>query len=161
MTDDLVGGECSYWACMPTKALLRDAAAVRAARALPAAGQALSGHLNPATVLARRDRFAADWSDNGQVEWLQQAGITLVRGHGRISDTRTVTVTGADTTTVLRARQAVVIATGSSARIPPDPITCPESTTVWPWAAPGRSAGNDPHGEERQLRHGEGWGTVG
>ena len=117
---ELVGGECSYWACMPTKALLRDAAALRAARALPAAGQTVSGNLDPAAVLARRDRFASNWSDSGQVEWLNHAGINLVRGHGRITGTRTVTVTQTDgTTTTVKARHAVVIATGSSAHIPP------------------------------------------
>jgi pyruvate/2-oxoglutarate dehydrogenase complex dihydrolipoamide dehydrogenase (E3) component len=117
---ELVGGECSYWACMPTKALLRDAAAVRAARALPAAGQAVNGDLDPATVLARRDRFTSNWNDSGQVEWLNHAGITLVRGHGRITGTRTVTVTHTDgTTTTVQARHAVVIATGSNAHLPP------------------------------------------
>ncbi|GAB2686762.1 dihydrolipoyl dehydrogenase family protein [Kribbella swartbergensis] len=117
---ELVGGECSYWACMPTKALLRDAAAVRAARALPGAGGAFSGDLDVAEVLGRRDRFASHWSDTGQVEWLNHVGITLVRGHGSITASRTVTVTDTNgTTTVLRARHAVVIATGSSAHIPP------------------------------------------
>jgi pyruvate/2-oxoglutarate dehydrogenase complex dihydrolipoamide dehydrogenase (E3) component len=119
---ELVGGECSYWACMPTKALLRDAAALRAARALPAAGQAATGALDPSAVLARRDRFAADWNDSGQVDWLNSAGITLLRGHGRITGPRTVTVTddnGDGMTTTLRARHAVVIATGSSAHLPP------------------------------------------
>ncbi|GAB3822774.1 dihydrolipoyl dehydrogenase family protein [Kribbella italica] len=116
---ELVGGECSYWACMPTKALLRDAAAVRAARALPAAGQLVNGALDPAAVLARRDRFTSGWDDSGQADWLSQAGITLVRGHGRITGTREVTVAQADGTTTLRARRAVVIATGSSAHLPP------------------------------------------
>lgn len=117
---ELVGGECSYWACMPTKALLRDAAALRAARALPAAGQAATGALDPSAVLARRDRFASEWNDSGQADWLNSAGITLVRGHGRISGPRTVTVHGdGDMTTTLRARHAVVIATGSSAHLPP------------------------------------------
>ncbi len=116
---ELVGGECSYWACMPTKALLRDAAALRAARALPGAGKAVTGPLDPAEVLGRRDRFASDWNDSGQVEWLDGAGITLVRGRGRITGHRTVTVTASDgTNTVLRARHAVVVATGSSARVP-------------------------------------------
>ncbi|TDO46065.1 dihydrolipoamide dehydrogenase [Kribbella sp. VKM Ac-2571] len=117
---ELVGGECSYWACMPTKALLRDAAALRAARALPAAGRTVTSNLDTAAVLARRDRFASNWSDSGQVEWLNHAGINLVRGHGRITGMRTVTVTQADgTTTTVTARHAVVIATGSSAHIPP------------------------------------------
>lgn len=117
----LVGGECSYWACMPTKALLRDAAALRAARALPGSAAAVSGELDVAAVLARRDRFASGWDDAGQVEWLDSAGITLVRGHGRISGIRSVTVeaTGDDaSTTTLHARHAVVIATGSTAHIP-------------------------------------------
>ncbi|MEU8222351.1 NAD(P)/FAD-dependent oxidoreductase [Kribbella sp. NPDC048915] len=119
---ELVGGECSYWACMPTKALLRDAAALRAARALPAAGHAVSGALDPALVLARRDQFAANWDDSGQVAWLDSAGIQLVRGHGRIAGPRTVEVTHSDgTTSELQATHAVVIATGSSAFVPPIP----------------------------------------
>ncbi|WP_435741792.1 dihydrolipoyl dehydrogenase family protein [Nocardioides sp. SYSU DS0663] len=129
---ELVGGECSYWACMPTKALLRDAAVVRAARALPAAARAVSGELDVDAVLRRRDRFASDWSDAGQVGWLEGAGITLVRGHGRVTGTRTVTVTRADgTTTVLTARHAVVITTGTSAQIPP----IPGLAEVAPWTS--------------------------
>ena len=118
---ELVGGECSYWACMPTKALLRDAAALRAARALPGAGAAVTGELDVPAVLARRDRFAANWDDAGQVDWLQQVGTTLVRGHGRLTGERTVEVTAPDGTTVLQARHAVVVATGSSAHVPPVP----------------------------------------
>ncbi|MFC7490175.1 MULTISPECIES: dihydrolipoyl dehydrogenase family protein [unclassified Knoellia] len=119
---ELVGGECSYWACMPTKALLRDAAALRAARALPAAAQMIRGDLDPQAVFARRDRFTSSWNDDGQVSWLAEAGITLVRGQGRITGTRTVTATAGDgTTTELHARHAVVVATGSSAQVPPIP----------------------------------------
>jgi pyruvate/2-oxoglutarate dehydrogenase complex dihydrolipoamide dehydrogenase (E3) component len=116
---ELVGGECSYWACMPTKALLRDAAALRAVRHLPGANAAVTGELDPAAVLARRDAFASHWHDDGQVAWLDSAGIELVRGAGRISAPRTVEVTDTDgNITVLTARHAVVVATGSSARIP-------------------------------------------
>jgi dihydrolipoamide dehydrogenase len=116
---ELVGGECSYWACMPTKALLRDAAALRAVRALPGANAAVTGVLDPAAVLARRDGFASHWHDDGQVSWLEGAGITLLRGVGRISAARTVEVTDPDGhTATLRARHAVVIATGTSARVP-------------------------------------------
>lgn len=89
---ELVGGECSYWACMPTKALLRDGAALRAVRALPGAAAAVTGTLDARAVLARRDRFASDWRDDGQVAWLHQAGIALVRGHGRLTGPRTVAV---------------------------------------------------------------------
>ncbi|WP_134738059.1 NAD(P)/FAD-dependent oxidoreductase [Nocardioides sp. 503] len=117
---ELVGGECSYWACMPTKALLRDASAVRAARALPAAGKMVTGHLDPALVFARRNSFTSDWNDAGQVEWLEGAKIDLVRGHARLTGARTVTVTGPDGATVdLEARHAVVVATGSNALVPP------------------------------------------
>jgi len=116
---ELVGGECSYWACMPTKALLRDAAALRAVRSLPGASAAVTGQLDATAVLARRDAFASHWHDDGQVAWLNSAGITLVRGVGRISGSRTVEVTDAEgSTTVLGARHAVVVATGSSARVP-------------------------------------------
>jgi pyruvate/2-oxoglutarate dehydrogenase complex dihydrolipoamide dehydrogenase (E3) component len=116
---ELVGGECSYWACMPTKALLRSAAALRAARQLPGAREAVTGDLDTAAVLRRRDSFASNWKDDGQVSWLGQAGISLYRGHGRIGSARVVEVTGEDgVTTSLTARHAVVIATGSGALVP-------------------------------------------
>ncbi|WP_338025601.1 dihydrolipoyl dehydrogenase family protein [Actinoplanes awajinensis] len=116
---ELVGGECSYWACMPTKALLRSAAALRAVRNLPGASQAVTGDLDPAAVLRRRDDFASHWKDDGQAAWLASAGITLHRGHGRITADRVVEVTGADeTVTTLTARHAVVVATGTAALLP-------------------------------------------
>jgi pyruvate/2-oxoglutarate dehydrogenase complex dihydrolipoamide dehydrogenase (E3) component len=116
---ELVGGECSYWACMPTKALLRSGAALRAARQVPGAREAVTGELDVAAVLRRRDSFASNWNDEGQVSWLESAGIPLVRGHGRISADRVVEVTGADgTTTTLTARHAVIVATGSGALVP-------------------------------------------
>ncbi|MFE9192763.1 dihydrolipoyl dehydrogenase family protein [Micromonospora sp. NPDC007208] len=119
---ELVGGECSYWACMPTKALLRSASALRAARHLPGAREAVTGDLDAAAVLARRDSFASHWQDDGQVSWLESAGIALHRGHGRISSARVVEVTGVDgVTTTLTARHAVVVATGSSALLPDIP----------------------------------------
>ncbi len=116
---ELVGGECSYWACMPTKALLRSGAALRAARQVPGAREAVTGDLDVAAVLRRRDSFASHWNDEGQVSWLESAGIPLYRGHGRIAGARVVEVTGADgTTTTLTARHAVIVATGSSALVP-------------------------------------------
>ncbi|WP_372661089.1 dihydrolipoyl dehydrogenase family protein [Amycolatopsis kentuckyensis] len=116
---ELVGGECSYWACMPTKALLRSGAALRAARQVPGAREAVTGELDVAAVLRRRDSFASDWNDEGQVSWLESAGIPLYRGHGRLAGARVVEVTGADgTTTTLTARHAVIVATGSSALVP-------------------------------------------
>ncbi|MEU1589718.1 NAD(P)/FAD-dependent oxidoreductase [Micromonospora sp. NPDC005710] len=116
---ELVGGECSYWACMPTKALLRSQTALRAARQLPGAREAVTGELDAASVLRRRDSFASHWKDDGQVSWLDSAGIALYRGQGRISSDRIVEVTdGDDVTTSLTARHAVVIATGSAALVP-------------------------------------------
>ncbi|MEU8609236.1 NAD(P)/FAD-dependent oxidoreductase [Actinoplanes sp. NPDC048791] len=116
---ELVGGECSYWACMPTKALLRSSAALRAARQVPGAREAVTGGLDVAAVLRRRDSFASNWADDGQVSWLGSAGIALHRGQGRISSERVVEVTGPDgATTTLTARHAVVVATGSSALVP-------------------------------------------
>lgn len=117
--NELVGGECSYWACMPSKALLRSGQALRAAQRVPGAAEAVTGDLNVDAVLARRDSFTSNWSDDSQVKWLDSAGIDLVRGYGRITAPKQVTVTGADgSTTVLTARHAVSVATGSRALIP-------------------------------------------
>jgi len=109
---ELVGGECSYWACMPSKALLRPAGVVAEAGAV----RGVSGaRLEPDEVLARRDSFTHDWKDDGQVAWLNGAKIDLVRGHGRLTGERLVSV--GDVT--LTARQAVVVATGTDAFVPP------------------------------------------
>lgn len=82
---ELVGGECSYWACMPSKALLRPVAALAEARAVAGSREAVGGGtLDAAAVLARRDSFASHWQDDGQVRWLRDTGIELARGHGRL-----------------------------------------------------------------------------
>lgn len=111
---ELVGGECSYWACMPSKALLRSGQALDAARRLPGAQQALTGSLDAPAVLARRDAFTSGWKDDGQVKWLESAGITLLRGRGRLAGERTVQV-GEQAYTA----RAVVLATGSAPALPP------------------------------------------
>lgn len=127
---ELVGGDCSYWACMPTKALVRSGTALRAARRLPGASEAVTGELDPAAVLLRRDSFASNWKDDGQVSWLKQAGIELYRGQGRIIDSRVVEVMdGEGATVTLTARHAVVIATGTSALVPG--ITGLRESTPW------------------------------
>lgn len=119
---ELVGGECSYWACMPSKALLRPIQALRAARRVGGAAQAVTGDLDVRAVFERRDSFTSDWSDDGQVTWLDSAGIDLARGRGRLTGEKEVTVTDADGgTRVIRARHAVAISTGSDAVIPPIP----------------------------------------
>ncbi len=116
---ELVGGDCSYWACMPSKALLRPGHALAAALRVAGARQAASGPLDVAAVLDRRDRFAGGWEDDGQVAWLEGARIGLVRGHGRLAGERLVEVEDAHGTRSLTARQAVVIATGSLPALPP------------------------------------------
>jgi pyruvate/2-oxoglutarate dehydrogenase complex dihydrolipoamide dehydrogenase (E3) component len=91
-----------------TKALLRSPAALRAARQLPGAREAVTGALDVAAVLRRRDSFASNWKDDGQASWLGSAGIALYRGQGRISSERVVEVTSTDgTATLLTARHAV------------------------------------------------------
>ena len=119
---ELVGGECSYWACMPSKALLRSPQVLRAAQHVGGAAEAVTGGLDVRAVLDRRDSFTSHWQDDGQVAWLDSAGIDLVRGHGRLSGERKVAVTTADgSVRTLTARHAVAISTGSDAAIPPIP----------------------------------------
>ena len=88
----LVGGECSYYACMPSKALLRPAQALAEARRVPGAAQAVIGELDVDAVLARRDQITGGLDDAGQVPWLEDRGVTLVRGHGRLDGERRVRV---------------------------------------------------------------------
>ncbi|MFD9903520.1 dihydrolipoyl dehydrogenase family protein [Streptomyces sp. NPDC059063] len=117
---DAVGGECSYRACVPSKALLRPGAAREAARSVDGARQAVTAALDPARVLARRDRFTGRGDDTGQADWLSDVGIPLVRGHGRLAGERRVDVTGADgTVRTLRARRAVVLSPGTDPALPP------------------------------------------
>ncbi|HEV7209711.1 MAG TPA: NAD(P)/FAD-dependent oxidoreductase [Mycobacteriales bacterium] len=117
---ELVGGECSYWACMPSKALLRSGQALDAARAVGGAKQAVSGELDVQAVLDRRNGFTSNWKDDGQVQWLDGVGVTLVRGQGRLTGPKSVEVRAADgTVTTLTARHAVVLAVGSEPFLPP------------------------------------------
>ncbi len=113
----LVGGECSYWACMPSKALLRTADAVVAARRLPG----VTATYDVEAVLARRDRITHGWDDASQVAWAEGAGIPVVRGPARLVGERLVRVGGPDAGELLRARHAVVVATGSRPVRPPVP----------------------------------------
>lgn len=118
---ELLGGECSYWACMPSKALLRPGEVLAAARAVPAAAPAVTGGVDVDKALSSRDAFAKP-DDSGQVDWVADVGITLVRGHGRLDGERRVAVTTPDGgTRQLQASRAVVLATGSRAAVPPIP----------------------------------------
>jgi dihydrolipoamide dehydrogenase len=128
--NELVGGDCSYWACMPSKALLRSGQALRAALAVDGASRAVTGSIDSEAVLRRRDRFASHWKDDGQARWLESEHIDLARGTGRLEGERRVAVSppeGAAFT--LTARHAVAICTGSRAAIPPIPGV--ESAGVW------------------------------
>ncbi len=117
---ELVGGECSYWGCMPSKALLQGPEALARAQRVPSAAAAITGTIDVEKVLATRDSFTSNWDDSGQVRWLDGAGIDLVRGHGRLAGERVVEVDQPDGTTVrLEATKAVVIAIGTRAVIPP------------------------------------------
>ncbi len=117
---ELVGGECSYWACMPSKALLRGTEVLADARAVGGAEQAVTGRQDVAATLARRDSFTSHWDDSGQVSWVEGAGIELVRGTGRLAGERIVVVTDAEGGEVrLTARHAVVVCTGSVGTLPP------------------------------------------
>jgi pyruvate/2-oxoglutarate dehydrogenase complex dihydrolipoamide dehydrogenase (E3) component len=114
---ELVGGECSFYACMPSKALLRPADALAEVRRVPGAAEAVTGELDIDAVLARRDQVIHDMDDSHAVPWLEDRGIELIRGHGRLEGERRVRVGEL----LCEAREAVVLAVGSRAAIPAVP----------------------------------------
>jgi dihydrolipoamide dehydrogenase len=109
----LVGGECSYYACMPSKALLRPSDLLGEAQRVP--GLTVGEALDAAAVLARRDEVIHNRDDSGQLPWLKEKGVELFRGSGKLDGERRVRV-GEE---LLRARRVVVVATGSGAAMPP------------------------------------------
>ena len=120
---ELVGGECSFWACMPSKALLRPVSVLDNARNLPGVASLVGDHsLDVAAVLRRRDEIVHHHDDTSQVDWAEGVGIGVVRGHARVSGERTVEVTAADgSVRTIHARLAVVLDTGTTATVPPIP----------------------------------------
>jgi pyruvate/2-oxoglutarate dehydrogenase complex dihydrolipoamide dehydrogenase (E3) component len=108
---ELAGGECSYWACIPSKTLLRPGEAVHDAREAAATAQ-----VDAAAALAWRDFMVSDYSDAGQERWLAGKGIDLLRGTGQLAGTGVVEVNG-----VRHTARHVVLATGSAPVIPPIP----------------------------------------
>lgn len=129
---ELVGGECSYWACIPSKALLRPVIARADARRVPGLRQSVQGPLDAAAVLAHRNYYTSDWRDDGAAGWLDGIGADLHRGHGRLTGPRTVTVTGSDGgQKVLTARHAVAVCTGTDAVLP----DLPGLADVKPWTS--------------------------
>ncbi|HEX2391625.1 MAG TPA: NAD(P)/FAD-dependent oxidoreductase [Solirubrobacterales bacterium] len=111
----LVGGECSYYACMPSKALLRPADVLAEAQRIPGVPLDSAARLDPAAVLTRRDEVVHGLDDSGQLPWLEERGIELFRAPGRFEGERRIRV-GDD---VLVASRAVIVATGSGAAMPP------------------------------------------
>lgn len=115
---ELVGGECSYWACVPSKALLRPVLALADVGRVDGAREAVTGPIDPVGVFGRRNRYVTDWDDTGQADWVSGIGATLVRGHGRLNGPRRVTVSSSDGEITLDAQHAVVVCTGSRAALP-------------------------------------------
>ncbi|MFE5109968.1 MULTISPECIES: NAD(P)/FAD-dependent oxidoreductase [unclassified Streptomyces] len=129
---ELLGGECSFWACDPSKALLRPVVARADARRVPGLGQAVAGPLDVEAVLAHRDKMSSYWKDEDQVDWLNSVSVDLIRGHGRLTGPRKVSVqTPGGETVALTARHAVAVSTGTSAALPP----IPGLDTVRPWTS--------------------------
>jgi pyruvate/2-oxoglutarate dehydrogenase complex dihydrolipoamide dehydrogenase (E3) component len=111
---ELVAGECSYWACIPSKTLLRPGEALAAARHAPGAAEAASGELDVPSVLAWRDFMVSDYDDSAQARWLADNGIDLLRGDGHVVGPGAVEIDGARHTA-----EHIVFATGSEPRFPP------------------------------------------
>jgi len=111
----LVAGECSYYACMPSKALLRPGELLDEARRVQGVSGAVTGELDVEAALDRRDEVIHDLDDTGQVKWLEERGIQLFRGVGKLDGERRVEIDGQ----LLSARRAVVVSTGSAAAMPP------------------------------------------
>ncbi len=112
----LVGGECSYYACMPTKALLRPGEALAAARNVPGAAEAATGSLDTERVFWHRDQVTSGWDDSGQESFLTELDVELIRGEGRVVEPGLVRIDDRDL-----PYEKLVIATGSVAAIPSIP----------------------------------------
>ncbi len=115
----LVGGECSFWGCIPSKTLLRPGDVIAAARRVPGAAEAITGSLDAAAAFAQRDYMTSSWSDETQTPWLDSKGIELVRGVGRLAGERAVEVETGSGVRALAASRAVVLATGTTPSMPP------------------------------------------
>jgi pyruvate/2-oxoglutarate dehydrogenase complex dihydrolipoamide dehydrogenase (E3) component len=117
----LVGGECSFYGCVPSKTLIRPGDVIAAARRVPGAAEAVTGRIDVQAAFAQRDYMTSDWSDRTQTPWLDSMGIELFRGHARLAGERAVEVEMQDGSGVRRlgARKAVVVACGSVPFMPP------------------------------------------
>lgn len=143
---ELVGGECSYWACMPSKALLRPVIARAEARRVPGLSPSVQGPLDVPAALAHRDDYTSHWKDDGQVAWLDSIGVILHRGHGRLDGKKRVTVTDPEGgVQVLTARHAVAVCTGTGAIVP----DLPGLAGAKPWTS--REATSSPSVPDRLV----------
>ena len=114
---ELLGGECSYWACIPSKTLLRPGEALQAAREAPGAAESVNGRgVEPAAAFAWRDFMVSGYDDSGQASWAEQSGIDVIRGEGRLAAPGTIEVGGTS-----YSADHIVIATGSDPILPPIP----------------------------------------
>src|SRR5689334_18231641 len=113
---ELVGGECSYYGCIPSKTLLRPGEALAGARHAPGAREAVTGELDVRAALAWRDVMVSSYDDAGAVPWLEERGIELLRGDGRLVGPGRVAVGNR-----VYAARHVVLAAGSEPVIPPIP----------------------------------------
>ncbi|MFL5767127.1 MAG: dihydrolipoyl dehydrogenase family protein [Actinomycetota bacterium] len=116
----LVGGECSFYGCIPSKTLIRPGDAIAAAKRVPGAAETVTGTVDVQAAFAQRDYMTSDWDDSSGLPWLESEGIELVRGHGRLDGERRVTVDLKEGgTRALTASKAVVVSCGSTALMPP------------------------------------------
>ena len=115
MEPHLVGGECSFYACMPSKGLLRPHEALAELKRIPGAAEAATRGLDVERVLARRDEIIHDLDDSSQLPWLEERGVTLIRAAGEFAGERRVRAGGEE----YEAKQAVILATGTVAAMPP------------------------------------------
>jgi pyruvate/2-oxoglutarate dehydrogenase complex dihydrolipoamide dehydrogenase (E3) component len=122
---ELVGGECDYWACIPSKTLLRPGDALEAARHAPGAREAVTGGLDPESAFAWRDFMVAHYEDGSKADWLESRGIDVLRGAARIAGPGRVAVGDEE-----HDAESIVIATGSAPVIPPIPGLA-EAEGVW------------------------------
>ena len=118
---ELVGGECSYWACIPSKTLLRQGEAVHGAHDALATAEVVVQ-----AALAWRDFMTSDWSDAGQEKWLADTGIDLIRGSGKLAGTGVVEVEGKSYTA-----ENVVLANGADPVVPKRPSGAPFLSKIW------------------------------
>src|SRR5436309_419194 len=119
---ELVGGDCAYWACVPSKALLRPPEALAEARQVEGAKKAAVGNLGVESVLKRRDLYVDNWEDHTLTKRMEEGGVHIIRGHGRLNGCKRVIVNSTDgVTAILVARYAVVLSPGSRSTIPDVP----------------------------------------